>query len=569
MGSTFEIYLDSVPASQFNATCVYRNIQPAEVTVYHDWVRQGISPLYEGKTEQYKTIKLKFIFTYADDNELHGYAGGLTHALEKCQLKMSNMDYYYDCVLDSASLDDAENGRVELNVTLKSSYAYLSTQTDSWTPYTVENVIQNGDFSQGTSGWSSDNIMTVNDGVAIINSKGIRKYLDIWRANIIPDGNKLYEYAEVMLSDVTNFVGFAADGVLFSFKSQISANRWIGVYSVKLLTGGDFNFQAVYSQIPSNASMQIRNVVAIDMGTDSSNPLYNLTADELNAKFPDYFDGTIIAPELMNAAGNLPTPAVVTLTPTQDIGSLTLTGLTKKPVVISNLHANVPVTVDGEKCIVTETSIDSSLTSVQGTGNWIFRKYNMASFADPDDFWIKETPDYQSIPVDSTYFQSLIPDGANLVQNIGYDYLGYLKTALYVSADKNITFQFMHDDGVNVYLNGVSAYSKDRVEDNGPSSNNSGYPSVVLKLTTGWNRLEFIWIQHYGNDGIFNIMPTIGSQVEQLNAYYACDTSGSGLVNKFGDANLWAFPTLQPGSNIINTDSTVCGIQIGYKPKFM
>ena len=79
----YETYLDSVAASSFNAECVSRNIEPATVTIYSDWLRQSINPLIYGKTEQYKVIKLQFRFDYDSDNDLLQYVGNLTKARSK------------------------------------------------------------------------------------------------------------------------------------------------------------------------------------------------------------------------------------------------------------------------------------------------------------------------------------------------------------------------------------------------------------------------------------------------------------------------------------------------------
>lgn len=125
----YETYMDGVAASSFNAECVSRNIDPATVITYSDWLRQSINPLYYGKTEQYKVIKLQFRFDYDSDNDLLKYAGGLTKAFEHCQLKFSNMDYYFDCSLSDSSFVDKEDGKKELVITLNSSYAYFSAVT--------------------------------------------------------------------------------------------------------------------------------------------------------------------------------------------------------------------------------------------------------------------------------------------------------------------------------------------------------------------------------------------------------------------------------------------------------
>jgi phage-related protein len=269
--------------------------------------------------------------------------------------------------------------------------------------------------------------------------------------------------------------------------------------------------------------------------------------------------------QTLPAQGNLPSPATITLTPSQDIGTLTLSGLTKKPVTISNLHAGAPVVIDGEKCTVTEADLDTVLTQTGGSGYWMFRKYSIA--LDPDSTRIYMVPEKSMIPTGAAYTQQLIADAATLYHGQGgYDYLGHIKTAVYVTAAKSITIKFLHDDGVNVFVDGTNVYSKNCPENN--TAQWAGYPSVSVPLTIGWHTIEFLWLQHVGDDGIWGLTPTISSQVEKLNCYYARD-AGNGLVNKFPDTDLWAFPTIQPGDNAVMVDSSVCSETISYKPKFM
>ena len=264
----------------------------------------------------------------------------------------------------------------------------------------------------------------------------------------------------------------------------------------------------------------------------------------------------------ITAQGNLPSPAVVTLTPTQDIGTVTLTGLTKRRIVVHNLHAGAPVAIDGKGKVITEADYDGNIPEAQGAGKWLFRKYSMAGLIDPNVETIDFMPTKDTIPSGQPYTQQLIPDGTDLVKNIGYDYLGYLKTAVYVSEAKGIAnVAFSNDDGCSIYLNGTSVF--------GTKNDNYGTGRVTLNLTPGWNTIEFIWIQHYGPDGIYGITPIIGTQVDALNCAHAVPSASGGMINKFPDTDLWSFPVLQPGDNPVSIDSAVCGVKVEYNPKFM
>lgn len=272
--------------------------------------------------------------------------------------------------------------------------------------------------------------------------------------------------------------------------------------------------------------------------------------------------------QTITVQGNLPSLATVTLTPTQDIGSVTLSGLTKNPITISNLHAGAPVTIDGENCLVTEPDLDTIMTTAMGAGKWMYRKYSMVSIMDPDNTRVYMVPSASMIPDNPTYTQMLIPDATDLRHNQdGYDYLGHIKTGINLTSAKTVTFKFLHDDGVDFIVDGVSKHSTNYPENN--TTQWPGYPSVGVSLSAGWHTIEFWWIQHFGDDGVWGLSPTITSQVAQLNAYYARDAVPPGTVNKFGDTDMWAWPVMQPGAQTVSVSSTQVVVRISYKPKFM
>ena len=397
--------INNIDIASFKAQLLKKNIQTAEVVVFNDWLRNALNPLYLGKQEKHKQLKIRLMIKDSDDEICLNDIGNLIKQFEKCTIKFDDLSFYYDCLIVNKAHERIRKGWYTLDVELKAAYAYKPAITE-----TLDHV----------------------------------------------------------------------------------------------------------------------------------------------------------ASKAITVLGNLPTPAVVTITPSIDTISAVLTGLSKTPITISNLHANIPVIIDGEKCVVTESDIDANLTTVTGATKWNFRKYNIANFANPDSPLINVAPTYDSIPTGASYSQQLIADGTNLLMNIGYDYLGYLKTGVYVTSAKTVNFTFYHDDGCGIYLNGVLVYTRA-----GPKYSLNGAAAVTLNLVAGWNIIEIIWIQHYGPDGIWNIIPTITSLVEQLNCFYSKSAGTPGVVNKFADADMWAFPTLQPEAVTVGISITTATVQIAYKPKFM
>jgi len=394
--------INNLDIVSFKSQLLKKEIQTAEVVVFDDWLRNALSPVYLGKQEKYRQLKLQLLIKDIDDESALSDIGKLVKQFEKCTIKFDDLSFYYDCLIVNKSHTRVIKGRYTLDVELKSGCAYKAVVTE--------------------------------------------------------------------------------------------------------------------------------------------------TLNRMTTK-------------AMTVLGNLSSPAVVTITPSIDTILAIITGLTSYPITLSNLHANNPITIDGEKCTVTELDFDSTITVATGLGKWNWRKYTMWRFVNPDNCNVPFAPKYADIPVGTPYSQALIPDGADLVKNTGYDYLGHAKTAVYVASPVTKTFTFYHDDGATVYLNGVVVY--EYIGPKGPST------TVTLNLIAGWNVLEILLIQHFGPDYISNITPIIGSLVTTLNCYYSKAGGTPGIVNKFGETDMWAFPTLNPGANTVGISITTADVSIAYKPRFL
>ncbi|MER2006505.1 MAG: hypothetical protein ABS939_03555, partial [Psychrobacillus sp.] len=143
-------------------------------------------------------------------------------------------------------------------------------------------------------------------------------------------------------------------------------------------------------------------------------------------------------------------------------------------------------------------------TVANGLNSWIFEKYAGA----------RTTLTYSMLKeITANGIKTILSDSTDIVKTTGNDYTGYLRTAVYVSQDKNIDLKFTHDDGCRIYINSIPVYYK--------SSYTSG-ATFTLQFKKGWNNLEFIWFQGTGGDGINTIISgSISSLVDEMNCYYA------------------------------------------------
>lgn len=166
----------------------------------------------------------------------------------------------------------------------------------------ANSIIQNGDFSDGTDNWVanastntvSDNILS-NTGSGTANSPNIQQITD----NKITINHKYFIRAKIKVSsDCTNIRIYSYNGT--SSKVAVSTtpttfDQFVTYYGITpVQTERGTNNLSIYiwhqyadAATASGKVMQVKEVTVIDMG-DSSNPDYDLTADEMNAKYPDY-----------------------------------------------------------------------------------------------------------------------------------------------------------------------------------------------------------------------------------------------------------------------------------------
>lgn len=124
--------VNNVDISTYKAKLLTKNIQTAEVTIYDDWLRNALNPLYLGRQETFKSIRLQMLISDTTDNLCLTDISDLVSQLEKCTIKFNDVDFYYDCTLVSKEHTRLITaGYFGLEVELKSGYAYLAEVTEN------------------------------------------------------------------------------------------------------------------------------------------------------------------------------------------------------------------------------------------------------------------------------------------------------------------------------------------------------------------------------------------------------------------------------------------------------
>ena len=171
------------------------------------------------------------------------------------------------------------------------------------------NLISNADFSNGTTNWKiGGGVLSVENGWlkayhSLTISTSTVVYQDLSMS--IPAQTKLFARIKMKVTHTNSrniqlyLVGTdeAGTDTRLTFEtnsSTLEAGKEYVLYG-KITTSKDFakisyRAQQVFDSgdIALGSTLYIKDCLLINMGSNESNPLYNLTADEMNAKYPDF-----------------------------------------------------------------------------------------------------------------------------------------------------------------------------------------------------------------------------------------------------------------------------------------
>jgi hypothetical protein len=162
------------------------------------------------------------------------------------------------------------------------------------------NLIQNGNFANGVSGWNySDGTATItaSDNTLFVTGTGTHNNNYCYRH--IPDYQNGHKYYFVSTMKVTN-----SDCIQLYYHITSGSNITNCIYNPVINTPyrisaisipNNYSYIVIKSNYVDRATatgkvMEVQKVMAIDMGKDSSNPLYNLTQTQMDAKFVNWSD---------------------------------------------------------------------------------------------------------------------------------------------------------------------------------------------------------------------------------------------------------------------------------------
>ncbi|UDL16782.1 minor tail protein [Arthrobacter phage Atuin] len=229
-----------------------------------------------------------------------------------------------------------------------------------------------------------------------------------------------------------------------------------------------------------------------------------------------------------------------------------LVGNTMGDMWFDTANGNKAYIWNGAWTVAQDTSINKALFGTfstdidnQSPNKWMFTKYDKALGA-------SVIPSYLDI-IGLAGTSSLVADGTNLVTNVAENYIGQLRTIVNVVSSKTIAITATHDDAAQIYVDGVSVYSKNAYTQNA---------AISFFVSAGWHVIDVLWAEQAGGDGFNGISPTIGSQVTSMFA----PVSLSSTTKAVADAQAAATNAMnaQSYSNNASFDDWTSTYPVGY-----
>lgn len=227
---------------------------------------------------------------------------------------------------------------------------------------------------------------------------------------------------------------------------------------------------------------------------------------------------------------------------------------------ISELNSSIPTAVNGDYAIVgnaiyvwnsdkNEWSEISGSGGSVGLGKWSVRQYNTPEIT------AQKIPEFKDILGKSLDVQWEVEDTADYLLNKNIDnYKIFLfETYVNIRVKKEISTTIVHDDGVNIFINGESIYSSE--------VNKSAYEGLTLNLVKGWNKIQILLVEVTGEEKFkLGIKITDDSDCLLMDCYHAETEPILAYVPLVGDSiiegnitttgNLQANGTLNVTSNM-------------------
>lgn len=208
---------------------------------------------------------------------------------------------------------------------------------------------------------------------------------------------------------------------------------------------------------------------------------------------------------------------------------------------LSDLRTAYATAIDGDYAIVGSAlyiwnSRTSSWTEVSGsggstgTGKWSIRQY------DTPDYTSQFIPQFKDIVGKTLDKQWEIEDTTDYFFNQDSVSNKCFLFETYVNMEEETSFSsttLVHDDGINVYVNGISTYSQKA------TSASSQQTSLTINLEQGWNKIQILLCEVSGGESFrLGIKFTDNAKCLGMDCYHAETEPVLGYVPLVGDSTI-------------------------------
>lgn len=181
-------------------------------------------------------------------------------------------------------------------------------ETETATITKISNIVSNGNFANGTTGWRGQlsTLSTTNNILSITGNGAGKIPIAINTTSVnASNGRKVFAKAKLKATNsLCSKIQIVADcptgtsKALESITSPVQNMTYSlnGVFTTDDTYSGSVRIWCWHEYADATTAngkvMEAQEVIAIDMGTDASNPLYNKTKEEMDALFTNFTDET-------------------------------------------------------------------------------------------------------------------------------------------------------------------------------------------------------------------------------------------------------------------------------------
>lgn len=123
------MFVNNVDVSIYKARLLTKQPKTGAIVSYREWLRGAIQPILSGQDIQDAPLILDIYVKGDTEQETQENISNLVAQFKKCTIKFDELDFYFDCVLDSVDSNRVTKLKYQLTFNLICSCKYKDTIT--------------------------------------------------------------------------------------------------------------------------------------------------------------------------------------------------------------------------------------------------------------------------------------------------------------------------------------------------------------------------------------------------------------------------------------------------------